>query len=214
MPTALIVGATRGLGAALTEQYSAKGYRVIATARSTPPKESSEHVHWVPDIDLTSPDAGASLAKATNALAPIDVVVINAGFFGKESFDEPDWDAEVRMYTTSAIAPVFLVHHLVKEGGVGKGAKVILVSSESGSIGLRHEKEGGGNFGHHASKAAVNMVGKLLSLDLKDKEIAVGIVHVSTRSSIHFSHFFDCDTETAKPAWLHENRNDEGCRLR
>lgn len=81
------------------------------------------------------------------------------------------------MYTTSAIGPVFVVHHLVKEGFLGEGSKVILVSSESGSIALRHEKEGGGNYGHHASKAALNMVGKLLSLDLKEKGIAVGLVH-------------------------------------
>lgn len=82
------------------------------------------------------------------------------------------------MYKTSAIGPVFIVHHLVKAGLVSKGAKVILVSSESGSITLRHESEGGGNYGHHASKSALNMVGKLLSLDLKERGIAVGIVHV------------------------------------
>ena len=60
---------------------------------------------------------------------------------------------------------------------LSKGSKVILVSSESGSITLRHEKEGGGNYGHHASKAALNMVGKLLSLDLKEKGVIISIVH-------------------------------------
>lgn len=59
-----------------------------------------------------------------------------------------------------------------------EGSKIILVSSESGSIKLRHEKEGGGNYAHHASKSALNMVGKLLSLDLKEQGISVGIVHV------------------------------------
>lgn len=54
---------------------------------------------------------------------------------------------------------------------------MIFISSESGSITLRHEKEGGGNYGHHASKAALNMVGKLLSLDLKNDEIIISIVH-------------------------------------
>jgi NAD(P)-dependent dehydrogenase (short-subunit alcohol dehydrogenase family) len=58
-----------------------------------------------------------------------------------------------------------------------RGSKVLLVSSESGSITLRHEKEGGGNYGHHASKAALNMVGKLLSLDLKDEGVVISIVH-------------------------------------
>ena len=61
---------------------------------------------------------------------------------------------------------------------MAEGSKIILVSSESGSIKLRHESEGGGNYGHHASKSALNMVGKLLSLDLKEQGISVGIVHV------------------------------------
>lgn len=78
---------------------------------------------------------------------------------------------------TSAISPPFIVQSLVREGYLQKGSKVILVSSESGSITLRHEKEGGGNYGHHASKAALNMVGKLLSLDLKDQGVIISIVH-------------------------------------
>ena len=81
------------------------------------------------------------------------------------------------MYTTSAIAPVFVVQKLAKSGFLGEGSKVILVSSESGSITLRHEKEGGGNYSHHASKTALNMVGKLLSLDLKPSGVAVGLIH-------------------------------------
>lgn len=81
-------------------------------------------------------------------------------------------------YTISAVGPVFIVHHLVKAGLITKSGKVILVSSESGSITLRHESEGGGNYAHHGSKSALNMVGRLLSIDLKDQGIAVGIVHV------------------------------------
>ncbi|KAJ6506963.1 hypothetical protein C8R45DRAFT_1208888 [Mycena sanguinolenta] len=47
---------------------------------------------------------------------------------------------------------------------------------QTGSITLRHASEGGGNYAHHASKAALNMIGKLLSLDLKERGVAVGIV--------------------------------------
>lgn len=81
------------------------------------------------------------------------------------------------MYTTSSVAPVFIIHALAKAGLLQAGSKVVLVSSEAGSISLRHEKEGGGNYAHHASKAALNMVGKLLSLDLKEKQVVVSIVH-------------------------------------
>jgi NAD(P)-dependent dehydrogenase (short-subunit alcohol dehydrogenase family) len=78
---------------------------------------------------------------------------------------------------TSAIAPPFIVHALSKSSHLKSGSKILLVSSESGSITLRHEKEGGGNYAHHASKSALNMVGKLLSLDLKEQGVVVSIVH-------------------------------------
>lgn len=178
MPTALIVGATRGLGYELAKQYLERGFTVTGTARSTDtPKEAASAISWVTGIDVSTPEAGEKLATGLQN-EPQDVVIITAGFFGKESFDEPDWDAQVKMYKTSAVAPVFIVHHLHKAGLLKKNAsKIVIVSSESGSITLRHETEGGGMFGHHASKAASNMVGKLLSLDLKNEGIAVGIVH-------------------------------------
>lgn len=181
----LIVGATRGLGASLTKLYASKpSTTVYATTRgSSPPSSSSDsssrNTKWLVNIDVSQPDVGEKLTSqlsSPNKLS-ISAAIISAGYFGFETFDNPDWDKQVKMYTTSAIGPVFVVHHLVKAGLLGAGSKVILVSSESGSITLRHETEGGGNYGHHASKAALNMVGKLLSLDLKDRGIAVGLVH-------------------------------------
>ena len=79
------------------------------------------------------------------------------------------------MYTTSSIAPLSIVHRLVKAGMLRDGSKVVLVSSEAGSIALRTSAEM--NYGHHGSKAALNMVGRLLSFDLRDKKIVVAIVH-------------------------------------
>ena len=175
----LIVGASRGLGASLTQQYARHGH-VFATSRSSTTPESSKNVTYIPSIDVASEDAGLTLANHIREHGKtLDVVIITAGYFATETFDEPNFENEVKMYKTSSIGPVFIVHHLVKAGLLKKDGKVILVSSESGSITLRHESEGGGNYGHHASKAALNMVGKLLSLDLKEKGITVGIVHVS-----------------------------------
>jgi NAD(P)-dependent dehydrogenase (short-subunit alcohol dehydrogenase family) len=176
--TVLIVGATRGLGKSLLAQYaSAKEGVVYGTARNTPPQKHDKWVKWIGDVDLSTEKAGLNIAAKYEEDAPIDILVLTAGYFGLESFEKPDWEKELLMYKTSAMGPVFLVHHLVYAGLLKKGSKIILVSSESGSITLRHASEGGGNYGHHASKAAENMVGKLLSLDLKDKGIAVGLVH-------------------------------------
>ncbi|KAL4980773.1 hypothetical protein BDW66DRAFT_37670 [Aspergillus desertorum] len=176
----LIVGATRGLGASLRNLYATDpSTRVYATTRSykAPVSNPQSNVFWLQNIDLTRPDVGEKLTSQLHTSTKLAAVIVTAGYFGLETFDTPDWDKQVQMYTTCAIAPVFVVQRLVESGLLGKGSKVILVSSESGSITLRHEKEGGGNYGHHASKAALNMVGKLLSLDLKPSGIAVGLVH-------------------------------------
>lgn len=196
----LILGATRGLGASLRKLYASKPSTksVFATARAgSPPENSTEsRVSWVPNIDISQPDVGQKLVSQLPPSTKISTAIISAGYFGFESFDSPDWEKQVRMYTTSAIGPVFVVQNLVKAGFLGEGSKVILVSSESGSITLRHESEGGGNYGHHASKSALNMVGKLLSLDLKDKGVAVGLVHpgfmrTEMTKSVGFDKFWD-----------------------
>jgi NAD(P)-dependent dehydrogenase (short-subunit alcohol dehydrogenase family) len=195
MSNVLILGASRGLGASLRTLYSTKpDTHVFATARSSIP-EQTPGVTWLTGIDVSQPDVGQKLVAQLPS-TKISTAIITAGYFGLETFDSPDWEKQVQMYTTSAIGPVFVVHNLVKAGLLDQGSKVILVSSESGSITLRHEKEGGGNFGHHASKAALNMVGKLLSLDLKPKGIAVGLVHpgfmrTEMTKSVGFDKYWD-----------------------
>ncbi|WPG97411.1 Hypothetical protein R9X50_00018600 [Acrodontium crateriforme] len=182
MPNVLIVGATRGLGYELAKRYAQREDSVYGTARTSQPANAHHDIRWITGIDVAEEEAGGKIARGLQG-HKLDLVIITAGYFGKESFDEPDFTAEVKMYQTSAIAPVFVVHALHKAGllksaAEGKtGTKIILVSSESGSIGLRHESEGGGNYAHHASKSALNMVGKLLSLDLKKDNVAVGLVH-------------------------------------
>jgi NAD(P)-dependent dehydrogenase (short-subunit alcohol dehydrogenase family) len=193
----LIVGATRGLGNELLKQYAnAPANTVYGTARGDPPSSTQPNIKWIGGVDIGTEEAGKSVVAGYKENSAIDTVIITAGFFGKESFDEPDWNAQVKMYTTSAIGPVFLVQKLVKADLLRDGSKVILVSSESGSLTLRHPKEGGGMYGHHASKSAENMVGRLLSFDLKDKGIAVGLVHpgfmrTEMTKGVGFDEFWD-----------------------
>ncbi|KAE9370866.1 oxidoreductase-like protein [Stipitochalara longipes BDJ] len=185
MPNVLIIGATRGLGASLANQYASHpSTTVYGTTRSAEaPKGKGHHegIKWAKGIDLNEKEAGKKLVEELRKIGVdggLDVVIITAGYFATEDFESgPKWEEEVRMYTTSSIAPPFLIHALSTSSLLPSGSKILLVSSESGSITLRHEKEGGGNYAHHASKSALNMVGKLLSLDLKDKGVVVSIVH-------------------------------------
>ncbi|KAK2629522.1 hypothetical protein QTJ16_000342 [Diplocarpon rosae] len=191
MPNILIIGATRGLGASLANTYAAQNDTVVygTTRKDTAPNNLHEKILWVKGIDLSVEGVGARLVNQLGSLGGgggmieggvkgFDVVIINAGYFATEDFTSgPKWEEPLKMYTTSAISPPFIVHSLYHAKYLPSGSKVILVSSESGSITLRHELEGGGNYAHHASKAALNMVGRLLSLDLKEQGVIISIVH-------------------------------------
>ncbi|KAG5944083.1 hypothetical protein E4U59_007646 [Claviceps monticola] len=194
MPSILIVGATRGLDASLAKRYASsdmdpsQANTVYGTTRSdSAPLDCDKGQYLGLGTEECQFRTGVSPPSEPSRWPAMIYIYMNrhkkiiaAGHFATEDFSKdngPHWSEQQRMYTTSSIAPVFIAHRLVHTRLLQKGSKVVLVSSEAGSIGLRHEKEGGGNYAHHASKAALNMVGKLLSLDLKERGIAVGIVH-------------------------------------
>jgi NAD(P)-dependent dehydrogenase (short-subunit alcohol dehydrogenase family) len=174
MRNVLIVGATRGLGHSLASQYAKQGFVVYATARYSSPQMPEHGIHWISNIDITHEGAGRRIANLYEEGTKIDLLIICASYFAMETLEDPLWDKEVTMYKTCAIGPVFLIHHLVHAKLLKENSRVIVVGSEAGSVTLRQE---GGNYGGHGSKAALNMVGRLLSFDLKPLGIAVGIVH-------------------------------------
>ncbi|EAU81412.1 oxidoreductase [Coprinopsis cinerea okayama7 len=188
MPSALIIGASRGLGLELAKQlgsdpaYASLNGRVFATVRSASFDASTfpSSVTTIPEVDLNDPNkAGTRIVEALKkeGIASLDLVIINAGVFIAETLDEPDYEAELEMYKVVAIAPVFLAHHLHKANLFSNPSKLVLITTEGGSITLRTKEEGGQNYGHHGSKAAANMVGKLLSFDLEGDGVTVVMIH-------------------------------------
>ncbi|TPX37655.1 hypothetical protein SmJEL517_g00776 [Synchytrium microbalum] len=165
-----IIGASSGLGLALAKHFASKGTRVYGTTRDG--KDIQVEGVFTSKLD-TSEKRSIDELK----IPEIQELYVVAGYFSKESFDEMSWEEELKMYKTGAMGPLFVTRHLVKQGSLRHGSKVIWITSEAGSIGLRTEKEGGGLYGHHASKTAQNMNGKLLSFDLKPKGISIVMIH-------------------------------------
>ncbi|KAJ7451362.1 hypothetical protein FB451DRAFT_707416 [Mycena latifolia] len=153
----------RGLDASLASAYAIAGSTTYAPARSLIPPSEPAHsnITWIPSIDIASDSAGPTLASALSAHALVAIVC--AAYFVRETFEEPRWAEEVRMYTTCAVGPMFSVQALVAAGKVDRASA---------------RERGRGNYPHHASKSALNMVGKLLSLDLAPRGIAVALIHV------------------------------------
>lgn len=76
MVRALIVGATRGLGASLAKEYASKASStVFATTRSSLPSDFPQNIKWLSDIDLQKPKVGNDLASQLKGEKPLDVVV-------------------------------------------------------------------------------------------------------------------------------------------
>jgi len=86
---------------------------------------------------------------------------------------------ELKMIDICALGPLRVTAALYNGGLLTPGkSKVVVITSQGGSITWRLvQNPEGGDYGHHMSKAAANMMSVLLSQELKDKDIPVGILH-------------------------------------
>ncbi len=78
MPSALVIGATRGLGAALVKQYASQTATVVygtTRSESAPPQGFPDSVKWLSNIDLAKSDVGESITQQLKGAQSLDVVV-------------------------------------------------------------------------------------------------------------------------------------------
>mmetsp|Transcript_2075 Transcript_2075/g.3141 ORF Transcript_2075/g.3141 Transcript_2075/m.3141 type:complete len:276 (-) Transcript_2075:252-1079(-) len=175
----LVTGANRGLGEAIAKELISQKAKVIATCRSSKPKY--EGLHKVIDgIDVTDKKAMDKLVKDLEG-QEIDILINNAGYFmvEKETIENPNFDEEVKMIDICAVGQIRVTSALFNAKLLKKGSKVVQITSQGGSIAWRTTQNAGGPFdyGHHMSKAAANMAGKLLAIELAPHGILVQIMH-------------------------------------
>jgi len=134
--TALITGASRGIGRAIAEIYSAEGASLVLTATT---------LDSLADVAIALPDAtliAADLAdaeqvsqlfeKATTRAGHIDILVNNAGLYQGKPFeqytlDELDRLMKVNVYAVFQLTQLAVTH--MKKRGSGK---IINISSTAG----------------------------------------------------------------------------------
>ena len=179
MPTIFISGANRGLGFEFARQYSAAGWTVLAACRDPGQATELAALPGVETIALNVTDP-ASIAAVVDAVGNrrIDLLLNNAGIFGsivgdqEQTLDVISLDIWNDVFQTNVIAPFALTRALLPK--LAAGAVVGILSSELGSIAGNTTGE---LYAYRSSKAAVNMVGKSLAIDLKARGIIVVLLH-------------------------------------
>jgi NAD(P)-dependent dehydrogenase (short-subunit alcohol dehydrogenase family) len=171
MTTFLITGANRGIGLEYCRQLQARGDQVIATCRQPSPELEALGVRIESGVELSDEAAIAGLVERLAGL-PLDGLILNAGILEATSLAALDPDSLRRQFEVNALAPLRLVRALLDH--LAAGAKVALMTSRMGSI---DDNSSGGSYGYRMSKAALNMAGKSLAIDLKPRGIAVALLH-------------------------------------
>ena len=156
----LLIGASRGLGFALAEEYLKRGWHVVATERlgtrsklhdlSGAAKDRLE----IESVDIVLPNQVAAL-RARLASRKFDLLFINAGVMNdaRETIADVSTDEFIRLMITNTLSPMRVVETLqdlvVPSGTIG------IMSSGQGSIANNEN----GNFEvYRGSKAALNML--------------------------------------------------------
>lgn len=170
---ALVTGADRGLGRAITEQLLERGWTVLA-GQVLDWRELAElqarfgdRLHVLP-LDVGS-DASvlAAASSAAQLVGRVDMVVNNAGINRSAHIDsvrdELDFDDMQAEHNINAVGPLRVVRAFLPLMAASEQKLLCFVSSEAGSIGASRRT---GWFGYCMSKAAVNMAVKNLHNDL------------------------------------------------
>jgi NAD(P)-dependent dehydrogenase (short-subunit alcohol dehydrogenase family) len=182
-----ITGANRGVGLALVRAcLQQSGTQVMATCRQ--PAEAHElaqlreqypdRLHMIA-LDVTDEAAyQPACSAALNTMGGIDVLVNNAGI--NPRIDPARKLGQLQAATlneviyTNAVAPLLLTQALLPALRKGNQARIIMVSSQMGSLG---RDSGGGGYAYRMSKAAMNMAARSLAGDLRAEGMTVITLH-------------------------------------
>ena len=161
MPTAIITGASRGLGLALAKALAERGWRLVIDAREA--GTLNEAAAELPDVtaiagDVTDPEHRQALVGAAGR---VDLLVNNASVLGPSPQPHlTDYPLETlrHVYEVNVLAPLALIQ-------LARPARVINVTSDAAV----EPYEGWGGYG--SAKAALDHLTAILAVEHHDRRI-------------------------------------------
>ena len=190
--TALVTGASRGIGEACARTLAAAGYRVVLAARSREKLDAVAHQltaagveTCVVEMDLSDADSiSSAISKASKEFGRIDVLVNNAGITkdGLAVRRKPaDWHSGLQTNLSGAFTAIQQVlPGMMKE----RWGRIINIASVVGEMG------NAGQVNYAASKAGLIGLTKSLAQEVGSRNITVNAVSpgfVETEMTSHLS---------------------------
>lgn len=174
--TALIIGASRGLGLGLVQQLLDDGWDVTATVRDPQNAEALKATGAVRIEKLDIDDQHAVLALSQRLQdRTFDLLFVNAGILGPAN-QAPGHATQAQvgqLFFTNAVAPINLAQHFI--GQIRKGDGVLaFMSSVLGSVVI---PDGSDLALYKASKAALNSMTNSFLTQLGDQPLTVLSLH-------------------------------------
>lgn len=161
MPTALILGASRGIGRELARQYKADGWRTLGTARHDADLQNLEEAGIEPlKLDVASTNDWAALGWKLDSekldSEKLDVAIYNAGVYGDDNGSHaPPSDADFDLVMHTNVRGAMHALHIVAPCVAATKGRFGFISSRMGSIANADAANG---WTYRASKAALNML--------------------------------------------------------
>jgi NADP-dependent 3-hydroxy acid dehydrogenase YdfG len=186
--TALVTGASSGIGAAVVERLRSEGLQVHALARGAKALAAlAEKTGCIPHaLDVTDL---AGITKLTREFE-FDVLVNNAGVDRPKSFLNADAQ-DIDLLVDVNLRAVLHLCRLVVPGMVARDrGHVVNISSIAGAYNF------GGNSTYHATKAAVSMLSRQLRIDAFGKRVRVTEICPGRVATDIFAHVHGDSTET------------------
>lgn len=202
--TAVITGASRGLGFASTVRLYREGWRVVAAMRTpdrglpllreaTGAEEGDDRLIGV-QLDLLDPASIAAAAKAIGeAVGAPDGLVHNAGISAAGMVEETDMALWQSMFATSVLGPVAFTQALLPSMRAAGRGRIVLVSSAAGVRGQPATAP------YSAAKGALERWGESMACEIAPFGLGVTVLVAGTY-----------DTEIITDAGTTDNRDFGG----
>lgn len=193
--TAIVTGASRGIGAEIARELSRAGARVALAARDKAALDQlaatlgSSAIAVECDItDRNSVAAAGSLLRETFGAAP-DIVVNNAGLFRVAPIDAMKPEDFIGSVTTNLIGPFLVLHEFLAEMRQRGSGHVVTI----GSMGDRMIFAG--NAAYSAGKFGIRAMHYVLRTDLRGTGVRASLI---SPGSVDTALWDNVDTESAE----------------